>query len=99
IFDEPVRLALAADDRVSRSRSVLRVSVVAAPTTGRQQAELLEIERTVSGGLGLRDLPRGRVGLFLGDRWIPAGADPLGLVPVGRVTAKRRLPVGRRASH
>lgn len=87
IFDDPVRLVLAADKRTGRSRSVLRVSILAAPTTPGQEVELLDIERTVPGGLGVWDLPDEQVGLFLGDRWFPAGAAALEPVPVGPALA------------
>lgn len=75
IFEDPLRLVLAADTRTGRSRSVLRVSILAAPTTSRQKSELLTIAGTSSGGLGLWRLPEEQVGLFLGERWFKRRPD------------------------
>ena len=89
ILSDPVRLALRAQKNPGREKGLLRVVLAAAPTTSRQEAAILDADRSLAEGMALWDLPDEQIGLSLGDRWFPAGPEMLEPIPVGEDLGER----------
>ena len=77
IFDDPLRLALQANNSLGREKGLLRVALAAIPTTGEQESWLRSADEALPWGLGLRRMEGGLSGLSLGDLWFPGNPQVL----------------------
>ena len=91
VLDDPVRIAMRAQKSPGRERGLLRIVLAAAPTTDIQEAIIMDADHSLPDGMALWDLPEGRVGLSLGDRWLSAGPDVLTPIPIGEDMGARLL--------
>ena len=77
LFSAPVHLILLAQKSRGRDRELLRVALAAGASTPDQEAELFDLAKRYPGEVPLWDLPEDLVGISIGVRWFPAGAEVL----------------------
>jgi len=94
VLDDPMLIALQAQTSPRRDEGLLRIALAAAPTTDEQEAILIDAHRSLPEGMALWELPEDRIGVGLGDLWLPAGPRVFDPVPVGPEHAARFAEFG-----